>query len=135
MKSHIRNTIFFNLLCHKKYVKTKAGFFSPAAAVWRKIKEKELTFFCLRPLLFSGLILQRRTKEKMWANILINVASGTKSHTNKYNSVIQVLELLDSTNSISWNNVLFNQDWIFENFLKIGIMFEFFAIAISYWLG
>ena len=30
----------------------------------------------------------------MWANRLINFASGTKSHTNKYNSVIQVWKVL-----------------------------------------
>ena len=61
-------------------------------------EEKKPTFFCLRPLLFSGLILQKRTKGKMWANRLINFASGTKSHSNKYNSVIQVLKFLKPLN-------------------------------------
>ena len=59
------------------------------------MNKKKPTFFCLCPLLLSGLILQKRTKEKCEQIRLISaVADGTKSHTNKYNSVGQILEFL-----------------------------------------
>ena len=71
-------------------------FFSLAVEnIRERMNKKKPTFFCLCPLLLSGLILQKRTKEKCEQIPLISaVADGTKSHTNKYNSVAQILEFL-----------------------------------------